>query len=564
MKNPVVAKAAQNSADPERSRYFFELMAAARGEPFMAQLSEVQAAVFAALFSGSQALSNQLLAHPEWFGVLNPDALQFPRREQGLRKEVGEWLPGLIQSRDYAGALTRLRKFKQKEMLRIAARDLSRRGGISEITREISDVADVCLGGVWQVCAERIAERFGNPWHRDADGRWRPTAFCLLGMGKLGGQELNYSSDVDVLFLYGDEGEVFREPPGSGKANKPVLANHAYFNRFAESFIEEVSRMGAEGMLFRIDLRLRPEGESGPLTRSLAGYENYYAQWGQTWERMMLIKTRRVAGDEGLGAEFLEMIQPFRYPRTIQPSVLHEIGAMKDRIETEVLREGELDRNVKLGRGGIREIEFLAQAQQLLHAGRQPFLQTAQTLPCLEKLAQYGLIATEDAVALEQAYSFLRDVEHRLQMEENLQTHTISGPGPALLRLARLMGLNSEKDFEAVRQKHTSRVRRTFAGLFKSEQPEAPSDALPPDFEGSAEAWKILLAEYSFVNVDTAFRLLREFVHGPGYVHVSQRTVNFARNLLSRLLALCPRRGTSAGVPAQKGKPRTVLSDPDR
>ena len=178
-------------------------------------------------------------------------------------------------------------------------------------------------------------------------------------------------------------------------------------------------------MLYRIDLRLRPEGDAGPLSRSLAGYENYYAQWGQTWERMMLIKTRGVAGDETLAAEFLEMIQPFRYPRSVNESVLREVVAMKGRIENEVLRPDELERNVKLGRGGIREIEFVVQAQQLLRAGRQPFLQGAQTLPALAKLVQYELLSADESRLLTEAYAFLREVEHRLQMEDNRQTHTV-------------------------------------------------------------------------------------------------------------------------------------------
>src|SRR5439155_10629094 len=148
------------------------------------------------------------------------------------------------------------------------------------------------------------------------------------------------------------------------------MTNHQFFNRLAETVIAEVGRMTPEGMLYRIDLRLRPEGDSGPLTRSLAGFENYYAQWGQTWERMMLIKARNVAGHEGLAAEFLEMVQPFRYPRSVNENVLREVAAMKQRIEDEVVRAGELERNVKLGRGGIREIEFVAQLLQLVHVRR--------------------------------------------------------------------------------------------------------------------------------------------------------------------------------------------------
>ena len=186
----------------------------------------------------------------------------------------------LLETKDYASALNHLREFKQREMLRIAARDLARLSNVPEITREISDVADVCLNAVCQICQQQLTERFGQPWHRDVDGDWQHTEFCVLGMGKLGGQELNYSSDVDVLFVYSDEGEVFKTSPASSAAPKAVMTNHQFFTRLAETFIAEVSRVSPEGMLFRIDLRLRPEGAAGPLARSLASYENYYAQWG--------------------------------------------------------------------------------------------------------------------------------------------------------------------------------------------------------------------------------------------------------------------------------------------
>jgi glutamate-ammonia-ligase adenylyltransferase len=209
-------------------------------------------------------------------------------------------------------------------MLRIATRDLAGFGDVADITREISNVADVCLEGVFELCHRQLSERFGGPFHQDPDGNWRSTAFCVMGMGKLGGQELNYSSDVDVIFVYDDEGHVFKQAPRREKLTGKGLSNHQFFNRFAEAFIAEVSRLAPEGSLYRIDLRLRPEGDAGPLTRSLAGYENYYAQWGQTWERMMWIKARRVAGDRALAGEFLETIHPFRYPRSLGERVLRD------------------------------------------------------------------------------------------------------------------------------------------------------------------------------------------------------------------------------------------------
>jgi glutamate-ammonia-ligase adenylyltransferase len=562
MKNQVIAKAAEASADPERARRFLELLAATSAGAFLEKMSADQSGILAALFSGSQALGNLLVAHPDWVGFLDAERLRFPRREQGLRNEVGAWLGASIEARDYAAAFSRLREFKQREMLRIAARDLAHLGAVAEITREISDVADVCLDGVWQICRQQFIDRFGRPWHQDAGGGWQPTGFCIFGMGKLGGQELNYSSDVDVLFVYSEEGQVFKEPPAKNKTPRAILANHQFFKRLAEALIAEVTRMTLDGVLFRIDLRLRPEGDSGPLCRSLGSYENYYAQWGQTWERMMLIKARRVAGNEGLAAEFLEMIQPFRYPRMINEGVLREIGAMKDRIETEVVRADELERNVKLGRGGIREIEFLVQAEQLLQAGRQPFLQTSQTLPCLEKLAQYNLLSGEDARALREAYCFLRDVEHRLQMEENLQTHTIPASRPAHERLAKLMGFGSIEEFEAARQAQCGRVRRIFDNRLKSEKPPVSSDSFPREFKGAADEWKSVLAEHSFRDVDKGFQVLREFVEGPGYMHVSRRTAELAHKLLPKLFALCPKTNPASSL--QPPASKTILSDPDR
>jgi [glutamine synthetase] adenylyltransferase / [glutamine synthetase]-adenylyl-L-tyrosine phosphorylase len=561
MNDQALATAAGASADPERVRRFFGLLATAGMVRDPAGLSADQARILAALLSGSPALGNLLVANPDWLEFLEVERLRFPRREQGMRSEVASWLKPLLEGRDYAGALSRLRRFKQQEMLRIAARDLARLGTVLEIIREISDVADVCLSGVWQICQRQWIERFGQPWHRDAADRWQPTEFCVLGMGKLGGRELNYSSDVDVMFVYTEEGQVFKEAPAKGKVPRAVLTTHQYFTRLGEALIAEVSRITPQGMLSRIDLRLRPEGDSGPLCRSLGSYENYYAQWGQTWERMMLIKARPVAGSEGLAAEFLEMIQPFRYPRAINEGVLHEVGAMKDRIENEVLRADELDRNVKLGRGGIREIEFLVQALQLLHAGRQPFLQESQTLPGLEKLAQYNLLSGADAAALRDAYGFLRDVEHRLQMEENLQTHTIPVDQAARKRLARLMGFGSTDEFEAARQAHTGRVRRVFTSRLKSEAAPSAAEAFPREFEGSEDRWKNVLAEHSFRDTNKAFQVLREFVEGPGYMHVSARTIELAHHLLPRLLGLCPKRTGPAQI---SSPPSSILSDPDR
>ena len=307
--------------------------------------------------------------------------------------------------------------------------------------------------------------------------------------------------------------------------------------------------MTPEGALYRIDLRLRPEGDAGPLSRSLAGYENYYAQWGQTWERMMLIKARGVAGDETLAAEFLETIQPFRYPRSVNESVLREVVAMKDRIENEVLKADELERNVKLGRGGIREIEFVVQALQLLRAGRQPFpARRADACPAWPSWSNTSCSRLRNRGCCAEAYVFLREVEHRLQMEDNRQTHTIPADRRAQERLARLMGFTALEEFKTAHQAHTHNVRRIFDRLLKADASESQAASpFPRQFEGAESEWKKILAEHAFKDVEKAFRVLREFVEGPGYVHVSPRTSELAHQLLPRLFALCPQPKT--GVP---------------
>ena len=547
--------AVEQSVDPARARQYGEQLAAAVSEEFFKKISPEQAKVLAALFSGSRAMSELLMAHPEWLSTVEAERLKNPRRLEGLRREVASWLPQLLQQKDYAGLLSKARQFKQREMLRIAARDSARLGNVEQITEEISNVADTALQVVYRVCLDQLGQKHGLPYTEENTGQWQPASFAILGMGKHGGQELNYSSDIDVLFVYSAEGDVFKTPPAKGKQGARTINNHQFFTRLAENIITECTRMTAEGFLFRIDLRLRPEGKSGPLARSLSSYESYYAQWGQTWERMMMIKARCVAGDAGLGAEFLDMIQPFRYPRSISEAIPREVAEMKRRIENEVVRSGEMERNVKLGRGGIREIEFVTQTLQVLHAGKQPFLQGGKTIPVLEKMKEYKQLPEEETSQLQLAYRFLRDVEHRLQMEDNQQTHTLPVDRKARDRLGRLMGFASPAEFEAALAAHSGNVRAIYDRVIKME----PGDAagLPRTFDGASGEWEQILARHSFRDPARCFQLAREFVEGPGFGHVSSRTINLALQLLGRLLALCPRKGEAA-------PPELFLSDPDR
>src|SRR6185295_651048 len=202
MRNTAWDDAIQTCADPQRARHYLDQLRATSAATALKSASPEQARIVVALLSGSQALSESLITHPDWITVLQPENLSHPRQEQGLRRDVSHWLPGALKSRDYSAAFGKLREFKQREMLRIAARDLARLTHTTEIMVEISTVADVCLDTVLRICWQQLTERLGIPYHLDAGEEWQPTKFCVLGLGKLGGQELNYSSDVDVIFLY--------------------------------------------------------------------------------------------------------------------------------------------------------------------------------------------------------------------------------------------------------------------------------------------------------------------------------------------------------------------------
>jgi glutamate-ammonia-ligase adenylyltransferase len=338
-------------------------------------------------------------------------------------------------------AFRALRRARNREMLRIALRDVGRLSTLEQTTLEITCVAELCLR---EVC---------NGWLAEVSRRWgRPdTEFCVVGMGKLGGGELNYSSDIDVIFLYGEDGVL-----------NPSFSHHEFFTRLAEKIAATFAAASPDGALFRIDLRLRPEGASGPLVRSLESMENYYAGFGETWERMALIKARAVAGSEELFYEFAQRLQPFVYPRSLSPDALEEIAGIKRRIERDIDDVDGLTRNVKLGRGGIREIEFVAQALQLIHGARHAFLQERNTLRTLHALRQLDLVDTREMMDLTAAYRFLRDVEHRLQIAHETQTHTLPEAGPARLALARSLGFPDEPSFDATLLGHTCAVRAIF------------------------------------------------------------------------------------------------------
>ncbi len=346
-----------------------------------------------------------------------------------------------------------LRFWKGREMTRVALRELANVAPLEETTGELSQIAEICIRRVFEHWHTELRKRYGSP----------SAEFVILGLGKLGGGELNHSSDVDLLFLYSEEGQL-----------TPHISYHEFFNRLGEKILEEFSTPNPAGSLFRIDLRLRPEGSAGPLARSLESMENYYSGFGETWERLALIKTREIAGSRELAYEFLRQHQPFIYPKSATPDLLDEIASIKHRIERDIVGTEKLERDVKLGRGGIRDIEFIVQTLQLIHGARHPFLQEPNMLKALRALRELDLLPTNEVLTLDETYRFLRRVEHRLQIEAEQQTHVVPREAEALRRLALSLRFSSSKDFTAALQGRMRAVRPIFQRIV-SKTPTSPA-----------------------------------------------------------------------------------------
>jgi glutamate-ammonia-ligase adenylyltransferase len=242
MQNPVWAAVMEQCADRERVGHYLAQMRETTASGWLDRAGAEEARVAGALFSGSQALSDWVVAHPEEVEALfDLNRLRHRRQVQGLKREIRGWLDRSLASQDYSEALLRTRAFKQREWVRIAIRDLARFAATPEVIGEISNAADVVLDTVHRVCWAQITGRFGLPYHLDAEERWQPTTFAVLGLGKLGGHELNYSSDVDLMFVYAEEGYVFKAPPGRGQLRGKGLSNHQFFQRLIEVYIGELT-----------------------------------------------------------------------------------------------------------------------------------------------------------------------------------------------------------------------------------------------------------------------------------------------------------------------------------
>ena len=484
------------------------------------------------LLSTSQYFSDLLVTNPDYLGMV-----RVPLRRSPSQKEMQDQLQAEIDSAfEDSVVLRAFPRFRQRQVLRIGTNDIIRERPLEEITRDISRVADAAVTVALNTAYRHVANRFGEP-QGTSDA---PARCVVLAFGKHGGEELNYSSDIDVMFLYDQEGATLGKRITS-------ISNEEFFGRVVGEVVRLLSTHTDCGQAYRTDLRLRPEGQHGPLARSLASTLSYYDTLGRTWERQALIKVRPVAGDFELGDEFLHAIEPFVYRKYLSFAEINEIKAIKRRIEHKTSRAGVSDTDVKTGHGGIRDIEFTIQFLQLLNGGDLPEVRQRNTLLAMQALERVGCLTAQEYHFLEDAYRFLRKTEHRLQLLFDLQTHRLPAGDEELQKLALRMGYRGASRPDALAafsndyREKTARnrkildhlVHQTFEGEAGQAEPESDVilDPLPdPDFV------RTVLDRYRFRDVQGAYHNLCQLAHESVPFLSQRRCRHFLASIAPRLL----------------------------
>jgi len=418
-----------------------------------------------------------------------------------------------------------LRLFRQREMVCLAWRDLAGFSTVEETMAGVSVIAEASIALALDKHSQWLMERFGTP--RDENGE--SAHMVVLGLGKLGGHELNYSSDIDLMFSYDNPGRT------DGKRR---IDNQEFFIKLGRKLIGSLDRVDADGFVFRTDMRLRPNGESGPIALSFAAMEHYYQTHGRDWERYALIKARVVAGNRDSGAALLAMLRPFIYRKYLDFSAFDALREMKTLIERQLQSSGNIG-DIKLGRGGIREIEFLVQNHQLIRGGREVNLQTTRLYEAMSAMVRLGLLSEEEQATLTAAYRFLRNVEHRLQMVADRQTQKLPEQAQERGRIAMAMCYEHWDGFKQALAQHQEKVHQLFEDLLQS-----PDDAdnnpelmqLTALWLGQLDAQSVeqTLAGVGFQHIGELPSLLHEFRGGKLY----QAYASIDKDRLDRLMPL--------------------------
>lgn len=468
---PILLDSVSRTADPDQALNHWErLLGNVSRASFLDYLrrSPRMLDLLCTIFGNSDALAFTVIRDPMLVYWLAEEEVlsKAPTRagmERALRKTIGHLTVKELK-------LEVLRRFRRREVLRIGVRDLLRLADVPETTAALSDLASLLIHAAYEVVDADLRQQYGIPMHRNRQGRWVETGFAVMGMGKLGGHELNYSSDVDLIYVYESHDGETRRPRGksAGRLAAVGISNEEYFEILSRELTKALGEQTKEGYVFRVDLRLRAEGSVGQLARSLEDYQRYYATRGQVWERLALLKAWPVAGSMEVGRAFLTMVKPFVFGTAVKKvdlagarSVVQDVRGVKEVIDAKMADRGHAHRNVKLGTGGIREIEFLVQTVQVLAGRRVPALLDRSTLGALDRFVRHKLISGRERDELRSAYLFLRDVEHKLQMVHDLQTHALPESGEELVRCAIRMGYEGWDRLAAVRQFQADLAART-------------------------------------------------------------------------------------------------------
>jgi glutamate-ammonia-ligase adenylyltransferase len=438
------------SANPDQALIRFERFAAATNKAHLftyLRNSKQAMEILAKILGGSAYMAEILIRDPHLFyWVAEPEILNRTRTTLQIRRDLRATLRMLD---DETQQFDLLRATKRREILHIGVRDLLRLASVEETFHALSFLAQALIASAYEVAATALKKNRELP---PKSYRY----FTILAMGKLGGGELNFSSDVDLMFVYygGDE--------------MSEMSAEEYSRRLAQKITTGLGSFTGEGYIYRVDLRLRPEGRAGNVADSLESFEHYYRTRIGAWERLALLKAWPIAGSRVLGRRFLKMSRPFIYDPPFNLKSLADVREMKARIDEKISARGQTDRNVKLGRGGIREIELVVQTLQATHGRELPHILQRSTLPALALLLEHKLIGRDDYDSLRAAYLFLRDVENKLQMVDDAQTHSLPQDVEALTDCARLLGYSgspAQSPVEGLRhdlQNHTAVVSRIF------------------------------------------------------------------------------------------------------
>jgi glutamate-ammonia-ligase adenylyltransferase len=462
-------------------------------------------------FQRDPALLSDVLTLAAWSPLLattlenNPDYVMWLQRERVVTRvrtgeELGESLGRFALINSQLDPHVMLARFRRRELLRTYLHDIRRTRTIVETTDELSSLADAVLEYALKLCRQELDNRYGSPQTIDAQSRISSAEFGVMALGKLGSGELNYASDIDLVFLFSDEGAT------SHHGSRAQISNREYFIKLAERLLRLVGAPTGEGASYRIDARLRPHGREGALACSVREAVSYYQSAAEDWELQALIRARSAAGSAKLFSRFAQLTEDRVYRSNISVAkALANVRTAKNKIDRQRERD-EKGYNVKLGRGGIREIEFIAQALQLAFGGDDPWLRTPHTLVTLGRLSERSLISEREHSQLSDAYHFLRALEHRLQMEHGLQTHSVPLEQTRRETVARRMsfsGAGALEDFENALETHTRYVSAVFDRVFGRDQaselpvprPAAIDHSIADTIAESAQTAAVILSQ---------------------------------------------------------------------